>query len=68
LRYVRIGIELGSADFLKHNDHIGDEALIENLQKMGRLGEKVPGGPDLTDTDFKTAKIAAAKAAGYAKI
>jgi coenzyme A diphosphatase NUDT7 len=36
--------------------------MIENLQKMGKLEEKVPGGPDLTDTDIKTAKIAALKA------
>lgn len=25
---------------------------------MGRLEEKVPGGPDLTDADIKTAKQA----------
>jgi len=43
------------------NDHLGDEALIEHLDKMGRLGEKVPGGPDLTDTDIRRAKVAVAK-------
>lgn len=43
------------------NDHLGDEALIEHLDKMGRLGEKVPGGPDLTDTDIRKAKAAVAK-------
>lgn len=32
--------------------------MIENLQAMGKLGEKVPGGPDLTETDLKTAKAA----------
>lgn len=47
---------------IQHNGHIGDEGMIENLEKMGKLGEKVPGGPDLTESDIKTAKIAAAKA------
>jgi coenzyme A diphosphatase NUDT7 len=41
---------------MKHNTHHGDEKTIENLYKMGRLGEKVPGGPDLTDSDLKTAR------------
>lgn len=30
--------------------------MIENLERMGKLGEKVPGGPDLTESDLKTAK------------
>jgi coenzyme A diphosphatase NUDT7 len=30
--------------------------MIENLFKMGRLGEKVPGGSDLTESDLKTAR------------
>jgi coenzyme A diphosphatase NUDT7 len=38
--------------------------MIENLEKMGRLGEKAPGGPDLTDADLKTVRVAAAKAVG----
>ena len=38
--------------------------MIENLQQKGKLGEKVPGGPDLTDSDIKDAKIASIKAAG----
>jgi coenzyme A diphosphatase NUDT7 len=38
--------------------------MIENLQKMGKLEEKVPGGPDLADSDIKTAKIAALKSSG----
>jgi len=42
---------------LKHNIHHGDEKMIENLYKMGRLGEKVSGGPDLTESDLKTARI-----------
>jgi hypothetical protein len=41
---------------MQHNIHYGDEKMIENLYKMGRLGEKVPGGPDLTDADLKTAR------------
>jgi hypothetical protein len=41
---------------MKHNIHHGDEKMIENLYKMGRLGEKVPGGPDLTDSDLKAAR------------
>lgn len=44
---------------LKHNTHHGDEKMIENLYKMGRLGEKVPGGPDLTESDLKTARAGA---------
>jgi coenzyme A diphosphatase NUDT7 len=43
-------------DEMKHNDHHGDEKMIENLYKMGRLGEKVPGGSDLTESDLKTAR------------
>jgi coenzyme A diphosphatase NUDT7 len=31
--------------------------MIENLYKMERLGEKVPGGPDLTESDLKTARV-----------
>lgn len=31
--------------------------MIENLYNMGRLGEKVPGGPDLTESDLKTSRI-----------
>ena len=32
--------------------------MIETLQRMGKLEEKVPGGPDLTDSDMKIAKDA----------
>ena len=49
---------------LKHNTHFGDEPMIENLYNMNRLGEKIPGGPDLTDADIKQAR----EAAGGAKI
>jgi len=38
--------------------------MIVNLEKMGKLGEKVPGGPDLTDKDIKTARIEALKLGG----
>jgi coenzyme A diphosphatase NUDT7 len=38
--------------------------MIETLYNMGRLREKVPGGPDLTDAEIKTAKVAAEKARG----
>lgn len=37
--------------------------MIEKLQKMGKLGEKAPGGPDLTESDIKTARFAAAATA-----
>ncbi|CZS94444.1 related to coenzyme A diphosphatase [Rhynchosporium agropyri] len=50
----------------EHNNHFGDEPMIEDLYKTDRLGEKIPGGPDLTDADPKTARDAAA--AGMAKI
>ena len=42
---------------MQHNTHFGDEELIENLEKGGKLGEKVPGGPDLTNNDIKGAKM-----------
>jgi hypothetical protein len=32
--------------------------MIENLEKMGKLGPKVPGGPDLTESDLRTARAA----------
>jgi hypothetical protein len=38
--------------------------MIVNLQRMGKLGEKVAGGPDLTESDLKNAKIASVKATG----
>ncbi|RDL36855.1 uncharacterized protein BP5553_06207 [Venustampulla echinocandica] len=39
----------------EHDAHIGDERMIGNLERMGKLGPKVPGGPDLTESDLKTA-------------
>ncbi len=36
--------------------------MIASLYRMGRLGEKVPGGPDLTDKDLKAARAEAVKA------
>ena len=53
----RILFRIDQANELKHNTHHGDEKMIENLYKMGRLGEKVPGGPDLTESDLKTARV-----------
>lgn len=44
------------ADYEKFNKHYGDEDLITNLYEMGRLGEKIPGGPDLTDNDLRQAR------------
>lgn len=37
--------------------------MIKTLYNMGRLGGKVPGGPDLTDSDMKAARAQAAKTA-----
>lgn len=38
--------------------------MITNLEKMGRLGEKVPGGPDLTDQDLKLSRVDSSKVSG----
>lgn len=46
----------------EHNEHLGDETMIENLERNGRLKEKLPGGPDLTDADLKHARDGAIKA------
>jgi hypothetical protein len=43
---------------MKHNTHIGDETMIETLEKKGKLGEKVPGGPDFTDSVSKVGTAA----------
>lgn len=32
----------------QHNEHYGDEKLMEALFKMGRMGEKKNGAPGLT--------------------
>ena len=32
----------------QHNEHYGDEKLMETLFKMDRMGEKKPGTPGLT--------------------
>lgn len=32
----------------QHNEHYGDEKLMETLFKIGRMGEKKPGTPGLT--------------------
>ncbi|KAF4630874.1 hypothetical protein G7Y89_g7259 [Cudoniella acicularis] len=46
----------------------GDEPMIEQLANAGKLGPKVPGGPDLTDTDLKTAGNPEAAVSWVAKI
>jgi len=62
--FFRVSLHDMNAYGLKHNTHFGDEPMIENLYNMNRLGEKIPGGPDLTDADIKQAR----EAAGVAKI
>ena len=44
--------------------------MIENLEKMGRLRERVSGGQDLKGTNIKTEwkRMLTAKSAGSAKI
>jgi len=39
----------------EHNAHFGDEKMIENLEKMGRLGEVKKPGSVLTKEDLTTA-------------
>lgn len=39
----------------EHNSHIGDERMIENLEKMGRLGEVKKRGSELTKEDLSAA-------------
>lgn len=51
-------------DVSKFNTHYGDEDVITNLERMGRLGEKIPGGPDLTDSDLQNARKAADNSVG----
>jgi len=31
--------------------------MITTLEKMGKLGEKVPGGPPVTEEDLRLARI-----------
>lgn len=42
--------------------------MIETLYNMGRLQEKVPRGPDLTDVDMKAARAAQIAKATAAKM
>ncbi|TVY15006.1 Peroxisomal coenzyme A diphosphatase 1 [Lachnellula arida] len=51
-------VAYGEEPTFPYSEHIGDGPMIENLERMGKLGEKVPGGPDLTESDLKTAKAA----------
>jgi hypothetical protein len=56
-RYVESNSREFQSNTMKHNTHHGDEKTMENLYNMGRLGEKVPGGPDFTEPDPKTARV-----------
>ncbi|KAH8657620.1 NUDIX hydrolase domain-like protein [Tricladium varicosporioides] len=56
-------VAYGEEPGFEHNSHVGDEQMIQNLHRMGKLGEKVPGKPDLTDSDLKTARSAAVSSA-----
>ncbi|KAK2628144.1 hypothetical protein QTJ16_002790 [Diplocarpon rosae] len=49
-------IAYGEEPEFEHNIHFGDESMIESLYETNRLGEKKPGGPDLTDADITTAR------------
>jgi hypothetical protein len=44
---------------------MGDEKTIEDLEKMGKLGEKTPV---VTESEIRAAKIATSTAAGQSKI
>jgi len=46
-------VAYGEDPTFEHNSHFGDERMIEMLEKLGRLGEKVPGGPDVAGVDVK---------------
>ncbi|PBP22674.1 hypothetical protein BUE80_DR006583, partial [Diplocarpon rosae] len=52
-------IAYGEEPDFEHNIHFGDESMIESLYEMKRLGEKRPGGPDLTDADITPARESA---------
>ncbi|KAL3423578.1 NUDIX domain-containing protein [Phlyctema vagabunda] len=45
-------IAYGEEPEFEYNTHIGDEEMIENLEKMGSMKEKVSGGPDLSRVDL----------------
>lgn len=48
---------------------MGDEDIIENLQRMGKFGEQTSGSQKFVeDSDLIAAKQAAAKRGGGAKI
>ncbi|TVY38958.1 Peroxisomal coenzyme A diphosphatase 1,peroxisomal [Lachnellula subtilissima] len=43
-------------DTMQYNENLGDEPIIEMLEKTGKLGEKVPGQPDLAESNTETSK------------
>lgn len=49
-------------NFSQHNDHYGDERMMELLFKMGRMGEKKNQIASLSDAEMS--KVAQAAAAG----
>lgn len=49
-------IAYGHPPEFEHNNHFGDEEMIEALAKIGRLGEKKRPGSTLTAEDVKRAK------------
>ncbi|RDW67751.1 hypothetical protein BP6252_09147 [Coleophoma cylindrospora] len=48
-------IAYGEDPEFEFNTHLGDERMIENLEKMGQMKEKKPGGPDLSRTSLEEA-------------
>ncbi|RDW74020.1 hypothetical protein BP5796_07462 [Coleophoma crateriformis] len=48
-------IAYGEDPEFEFNTHLGDERMIENLEKMGQMKEKKLGGPDLSRTDLEEA-------------
>jgi hypothetical protein len=46
---------------MQFNSHTGDEESIELLEQTGKMADKTPGEPGLSESDMRTAKIVAAK-------
>jgi hypothetical protein len=46
---------------MQFNSHTGDEGSIELLERTGRMADKTPGEPGLSESDMRTAKIVATK-------
>lgn len=52
-------VAYGEEPEFEHNSHFGDEAMIEGLDRIGRLGEKKKAGSELTGEDMRKASEAA---------